>query len=205
MNVLFLGPDGSGKSTIIGSLKPLLGESCTVLYLGMGDAGWLLPGMHRAHRLLTSSASHALRLHWVYWYMLLPLELLCRRAVARLKGRKRFVLIDRFPGQPFLAGGALAQLYRLVLPAPDIVVTLVGDPAIISARKPEETTCDRTRKEIEKWRSVAQRIGARRELSVDTTVRDAAGCARTVADFIASYGRKPDSRGHLRGEAPHQA
>lgn len=118
----------------------------------------------------------------------MPLELVIRRLLLWRSSRGRVLLIDRVPGAPLQRQGFLPTLYRLILPRPDMVVLLTGDPELIAARKPDETTPDRTAREFSKWRSVAKRLGARQIVEVDTTKNDIETCCNQVVDAIIQNG-----------------
>jgi hypothetical protein len=114
----------------------------------------------RVMRLLTGS---------LLWYVLFPLELMARRAAIKPSQHGTFLLLDRLPGQPFLSGGLLLRLYQLLLPKPDVIVLLNGDPDEIAGRKPAETSAERTASELAKWEIVARRIPTASIVRVDTT------------------------------------
>ena len=94
------------------------------------------------------------------------------------------LLVDRLPGRPFMRGGALMHFYRSLLPRPDLVVLLTGDPDTIVQRKQGETNLARTRSEMAKWETVAKRTGARQILHINTTENDLQSCLRQLVDKV---------------------
>lgn len=190
-SVLFLGPDGAGKSTLIVEVQKTLPLKSDSLYLGTGDNGWILPGLHSYAAFCRHPWPQKLRLSLLYWYVFLPLELLLRRLRVGRRGRWRIVLIDRFPGRPFVRGGymgkSMAWLYRQILPRPGLIVLLTGDPGILAERKPDETSRERTEKELRKWLKVAQKLNSEDILILDTTKQDVTMCVQEVIETIRTH------------------
>lgn len=195
-DIIFLGPDGVGKSTLLRAVTEALPLKTASGYLGIGRDGWYL-GSAKA----MSERSKGRQSHFLFWYLVLPVELLLRRALMLLRGRGRVILIDRVPGVPLLRGGLLRGLYRLILPHPCMVVLLRGDPEQIAVRKPDETTPQRASKELEKWKRVAGGLGDGRILEVDTTMNDPFTCRDMIVEAIrtdpciaAALYRRPTDR-----------
>jgi hypothetical protein len=185
VTVAFLGSDGAGKSSLIRLLGQRRSANC--IYLGMSpDEKWQL-GIARdayasqAYR--TGAFSRAVG-GGLFWFLLFPIELIMRRLAAREGRGGTLHLLDRVPGLPFIRRGFLAQAYRYLLPRIDFVVLLTGDPEIISARKPQETTTERTRKETVKWATVARRI-CPNLIELDTTRLSIEQCADLVEARLA--------------------
>lgn len=180
--ILFLGPDGVGKSSLIESVKCLSPIKCKPLYLGLGEDGWYFPFIKRFRKAKTE-ISKVLKFELLFWLFLFPLELLARLFSAKRSGGWCIYLVDRFPGRPFVRGGMWGALYRKILPKPDLIVLLTGDPSIITSRKPTETTVARTLKELEKWSFVAEKIGSP-IFRVDTTEGSVETCAQAVLQEV---------------------
>lgn len=178
-DIIFLGPDGVGKSTLLQAVHDALPVKTGSGYLGIGKEGWKLKFAKRLSEQRSRRVPAA-----VFWYLVLPVELSLRRLLMLRKGRGRIILIDRVPGKPLLGDWLLRLLYMPILPRPCIVVLLSGDPEGIAARKPDETTPERTEKELAKWRRVAERLGAGRILEIDTTRHDVAACCDHVVEAI---------------------
>tara|TARA_R100001143_G_C3280709_1_gene96520 strand:- start:138 stop:641 length:504 start_codon:yes stop_codon:yes gene_type:complete len=147
-------------------------------YLGMGEGGWRLPLVKYFRK------SRSRVFGYIFWYILLPLELIIRHQAAKRSSKWCIHLVDRFPGRPFIMGGLCEKLYRAILPAPDLIVILTGDPRVIAERKPNETSIDRTRSEFAKWDKVAERFLAP-VIIVDTTVSSELDCSIAVLQGIS--------------------
>lgn len=164
--VVFLGPDGAGKTTIIEALCGRLGSGASRLYLGYGSELWQFRSLQHLY-----GAHQSAVFLFVFHVFLFPIEILSRRLSHFVRCRRsRIVLVDRLPGRPLLANGLLRFLYRLYLPTPSHVVTLTGDPAVLASRKPLETTVDRTAVDLAKWQEVGLIFVSAVSISVDTTV-----------------------------------
>ena len=178
--VVFLGPDGAGRTTLIEAVRSSAPVKCVVGYFGVGRAGWRLS----AARALCERHGTISRV--LFWNLLLPVELLLRRLVLCRRGRGRLHLLDRVPGRPLLRGRWQRWLYSLILPRPDIVVLVTGDADTIAGRKPDETTPHRTRLEIDKWAAVASALRPRRVVEVNTTQNGIDMCRDEVLEAIRS-------------------
>lgn len=184
--ILFLGPDGVGKSSLVNQIKARILLKTEKLYLGIGNSDYILPifpdikslSNHRKMRKLFS---------FVFWNILLPIELGLRRIKVAKNGRYRMILIDRFPGKPFITSKCyVRKIYQLILPKPDLIVLLTGDPEIIAARKPDETSAERTEQEIEKWHQVANNLNAKSTIIIDTTKNNLSVCTDQVITEICN-------------------
>lgn len=186
--VLFLGADGTGKTTLVKALQKVLPLKNKILYLGMGKENWLL-GFVQKYQKFCQEVPWAgrFRLGLLFSWVLLPLELSMRRLKASLSSKYAVILIDRFPGYPFIQGGFLKWLYRHILPEPDLIVLLSGDPDSIFRRKPYETTTQRVKKELIKWARVAERISAAQVLEVDTTSKEVQECLGKILINISRH------------------
>ena len=185
--IVFLGPDGAGKTTLAQSLEGMVRSGSRRLYLGMGlDEQWALPWVRALY------SFHLTRNRWtrkvtgfLIWYVLFPLEIVARRAIGASRGPSRLVLIDRLPGRPFTQGGALLACYRCLIPGPLSAVVLIGNAAAIAKRKPEETNAQRTKTEMKKWEVVARQTGATTIIRVDTTRNGIRACTQLLIANLA--------------------
>jgi len=175
-NVIFLGTDGVGKTTLQRATAEKLAVPTVSAYFGLGG-GWKF-GF--ARRLSVKENRF-----WVglFWYVGLPLELLARR-LAIVGDPHGVVLIDRIPGKPLLGNPVLRFLYKCILPRPCLVVLLTGAPTRLVARKPEEQSLKRLLKEAGKWNRVATIIGARRTIEIDTSADVLDVCRDRIVEAI---------------------
>lgn len=182
--MLFLGTDGAGKSTLIKRASSILPGNCVELYLGMGQEGWMIPGVSFLYAVSRRRLIKKLRASFLFWYLILPVELLYRRSKILFSCQYHYLLIDRFPGSPFIKGGVLERLYKIILPSPDLVILLTGDASMLAARKSNETTLERTTKELEKWRIVADNLRCKYKLTIDTSRQDVKTCSEIITNKI---------------------
>ncbi|PBB06460.1 nucleoside/nucleotide kinase family protein [Salimicrobium humidisoli] len=169
INVLFLGTDGSGKTTLINNIQNSMQFKVSNLYLGMGEQGWKSKGVKKLQDKKINIDSLNQLKNMFYGLLALPLELLIRRLDAIKTGKSRIFLIDRFPGFPFISSSkTYSKLYSIVLPKPDIVIFLYGNPEILVKRK-SELTIERAIRDLEKFEKVADKISDSNYISINTT------------------------------------
>ena len=158
MLVVFLGPDGSGKSTIIERLYNLDKNKYTSIYLGHQDDYRI-----KKRRLITFN-SYIERVFFQKYsnstlrgraVRLISIMLRYFNALKSLidfiaQHEDRIVLIDRYPydyflREPNINGGKFQQiLFYYLFPRPELVVLLEGDPILINKRKAELTPIEIT-------------------------------------------------------------
>lgn len=164
--VAVLGPDGTGKSTLVAGLSEAAGVPSRVLYGGTYRSGTAtaVPGLDTARvgaRLLVTRA----RLVW-------------HRRMGRL------VVLDRHPAQARpVAADALPLRSRLrrtalaaTVPDPDLVLVLDAPPEVLHARRPEHDVAHLAR---DRARHAALRIDAPTHV-IDATAAPEAVRARAV-------------------------
>jgi thymidylate kinase len=200
--VVFVGPDGSGKSSTVDLLAELLNAQPDVLavrrvYLGSGKP--VLPTRKLTRRLhgvkdgsgkaqqIRDVAPRRLRgaLHVTldeilrYWVQVRP----------RLSPHG-LVLADRYAydlfrvNNPLVRKGWFRRLGTLVIPAPDLTFFLEGDPAAIADRK-KELTVEETIRQQRAYRELASFVPNFR--SLDLSVRDDAALRRVGVQILTAY------------------
>jgi thymidylate kinase len=210
--VVFLGPDGSGKSSTVELVAALLGAQPGVLpvhrvYLGSGTP--ILPTRKLARRLHgRSPGSKVVRdvsprrlrgaLHVTadeiarYWIQVRP-----RMSPHGL------VLADRYAYDLFRVNNPIARrrwfrrLMLLVIPEPHVTFFLEGDPEVIAARK-GELTIEETMRQQRAYRDLAPLVGSFHP--IDLTTRDDDAVRRVSAVILDAYARR--NRGMPRRAGP---
>ncbi len=166
ISIAFLGPDGSGKTTLAQAVeRRLAGEFCgTASYhasfgvlppLGM-LVGWL-PGRRRPalqgpprhpgfHSGMVAPHSPLRSLGYILYYAID--QFLGGLAMKRATARGRLVILDRWFADYLLQRAHVRAPRRLVyaiaslLPRPDLIVLLAGDSRVLHERKPELTEAE---------------------------------------------------------------
>jgi thymidylate kinase len=184
--VVFLGPDGSGKSSTTDLLAELLGAQKYVLpvhrvYLGAGapllPTRKLMRRLHKSGRARNRQQVRDVRprrlrgaLHVMadgilrYWVQVRP-----------LLSPHGIVLADRYAydvlkvNNPTVGRRWFRRFATAIIPSPDITFLLEGDPAVITARKRELTLAETSRQQ-EAYRELAGLVPGFR--SLDLTIRD---------------------------------
>jgi broad-specificity NMP kinase len=183
--VMVIGTDGTGKSTLVKQLARTLPSKTTRAYFGEKEFRFaFVERVLRAREDHMASPTKLMILTATYNWLLFPLELLRRRMAIVRGSRFRAVLIDRVPGFPFTSGSRLMRfVYRALLPRPDVLVLLHGDPDRLAARKPDATAVP-IAKDAEKFRTVAQAIDAGVKVEIDTTDLSEAETAARVHHIV---------------------
>jgi thymidylate kinase len=199
--VVFLGPDGSGKSSTTDLLAEMLGAQSNVLpvhrvYLGSGTP--LLPTrklMRRVHASRRAQNREHVRdvrprrlrgaLHVMadeivrYWLQVWP----------RLSPHS-IVLADRYAydvlriNNPTVRRRWFRRLATAIIPSPDIAFFLEGDPAAITARKHELTLAETIRQQ-EAYRELVGLVPGFR--SLDLTIRDEPALRRVALQILDAF------------------
>jgi len=213
--IAFLGPDGSGKSSVISGLKKELREmrlNCRSLHWrpygikGREDLGVAVADPHAAEpRGLITSVLKLGMLFYDWWLASLTVLLHARAKIS-------VVICDRYYNdllvdtRRYRYGGPkwLAKLVFKFMPRPNLVFILVGTPEIIHPRK-QEVRLDELRRQIEAYKELAEFIGESAMLvnvdeALDTVIEKV--CTRQypkVAHFMPHYPSMEGSSAYCRG------
>jgi len=158
--VIFLGTDGSGKTTAIKNIKEKVDFKFSELFLG--ENKWAVPLIGKIYQKRKLPFLNYLTLYFLY-----PLDLFLRVLRIYRGGKERIILIDRIPGFPLLANKILAAIYKFVIPKPDLAILLTGSPQTIWERKKENSLSD-TERDILKWDKVISLLSGKKYI-IDTT------------------------------------
>jgi len=147
-SILFLGPDGAGKTTTIEFIKKKLDLPVSTLYGGVGSNGWIFSGLYtlrEANKNSTFIRKALLKI--VFSYALYPIELFARTIKASFNGKYCLLLIDRSP-EVLINTKGINKIHDLVFPVPDIVVILKAPANILVERKPTELNLELANQKI---------------------------------------------------------
>jgi len=169
MSVLFLGTDGTGKTTLVRALDEKLNLKTKQLYLGTANEYWILNFIKKLNN-FQSKNIFLNKLHYIFFTgICFPIELGIRTFLANINGKFKVILIDRFPGYPFLNSNLLInKIYSFILPKPDLIVFLKGDALEISRRK-VELNKEKTIQNMIKFEKLAKFLSNDKYISIDTT------------------------------------
>ena len=169
MNVLFLGTDGSGKTSLIKILEDNLNLKTKKLYLGMGEDNCHFNIIKKFKNINPKNYLLKKIKSLIFTILLFPIELLLRIIVSKINSKYKIILIDRFPGYPLLSSNIfIKNIYKLILPKPDIVIFLKGDETVISKRKTKLNELQ-TKKNTIKFEKLAELLLPSNYISIDTT------------------------------------
>lgn len=162
LTVSFIGPDGSGKSTIIDELM------CNRLPFRRKDYFHLKPIKQDSQAVTvvddphekpvyTKLKSYIKLLYFIYQYNLGWIK-----NILKLKIKSSLIIFDRYyddllvDNKRYRYGGSLpmAKFARLFIPQPDIYFILTADPKVIYERK-QEVPFEELERQVESYRSLA--------------------------------------------------
>ena len=165
--VVFLGPDGSGKTTLIEMIDKNMPVKTSEVYLG--EKYYYFNFVDKLNKCESNMAFINVLSRYMYMYLFLPIDIRFRIWRVSRTGRYRVILADRLPGFPFVTKSKLLKyIYRLVIPRLDLLVLLDGDASVFNSRK-QEVGVKKVREDSEKFRKVKHEINANDELVIDTT------------------------------------
>jgi len=139
--ILFVGSDGTGKTTIIKHLQNKLKIKSIAYNFGQSENGWCLKinKIFYNNYLITK-----IKLSKFFLFI----DLLLRRISMLRYSNNKLVLIDRFPGFAFQKKSWANYLIKFILPKPDLIVLLQTNKAIRKKRKPNEIKNDQSKWDI---------------------------------------------------------
>ena len=195
MTVSFLGPDGSGKSTIIDAvtsadipftrndyfhLKPLKKVSCGV----SGAVSEMVEDPHK-YPPYPALKSYGKLLFFIYQYNMGWIK-----NILPLEDKASLIIFDRYyddllvDNRRYRYGGslAIARMVRAFIPQPDIYFVLVADPKIIYERK-QEVAFEELKRQVAAYEALVD--GKRYfKIDVDNTVDNISSqVIKIIGDF----------------------
>jgi thymidylate kinase len=213
--VVFVGPDGSGKSSTTDLLLEVLHDPSGIVrvhrvYLGSGSP--LLPtrkimrwvhgktGRRRSDRPVRDVQPRRLRgaLHVMadeivrYWLQVRP-----RLAPHGIVIADRYAYDVLRVNNPVVSRPWFRRLACAIIPTPDVTFFLEGDPETIAARKGELTVAETIRQQ-QAYRDLAGIVPGFRPL--DLTVRDEAALRRVALEILDVFAAR--NRGMPRERVP---
>ena len=142
--ILFIGSDGTGKSTVIKNLQDSLRLKSISYNLGQSNIGWAI---NLNKRLFNNYFLKKIKIANFF----LLIDIILRRIKMLRHSNNKLILIDRFPGFIFLNTNFINNLIRLLLPKPNLVILLIASYKTRKKRKPSEIKNDQS-----KWYAVAK-------------------------------------------------
>lgn len=149
--IAFLGPDGSGKGSVIDSLKSEIPLACKTLYLGQKKTR---RGSSDARSVSSTQTAGPLRecaflcrKLWRMWRLLAPGYVAAWRGHIVLCDRHPIEALAMSPRRSLLARGMERFMVQRLIPWPDAIVVLDAPGEILWQRKGEHTV-----EILERWR-----------------------------------------------------
>lgn len=170
--IAFLGPDGSGKSSVIGGVTERLAArrlqvkmihwSPRLLRKGIEVPGGVVPDPHAKPPRGVAASLLKLGLLSAEWWSAWPWNLRHPRAKSRFLFSDRYYQDLRVDPRRYRFGAPLswARICFRFLPQPDRVLILTGEPEQIHARK-QEVTLEELKRQTVAYRALADELGGR--------------------------------------------
>lgn len=140
--IVFIGVDGSGKTTLINKLREKSPVFKTQLYLGWNDYFFKWIGKLNRRTNFSSEKARKLanRILFYIFHLLLPFDFLARYLRAKSQAKYGIIISDRYP-LPKKKSGIYRKLSLsftyFLLPRPSMLFILDADPEKIWKRKKE--------------------------------------------------------------------
>ena len=168
VNVLVLGPDGSGKSSLAISLAKNLGAQFRSIYLGLSEESWQVTWIGRLYTGFIDSPTRSKALKGMFFSLAYPIEVLARVGPHKF-GASRLI-IDRFPTYPLTSSRVLRWWLKRILPNVDLAIVLIGDTSIFHARRPEHSVQELV-EEATKAELTVKALGVGRVVYIDSSAK----------------------------------
>ena len=193
--VLFMGPDGSGKTTLIKLLVESTPQKYTMLYMGN-------PGERHARAIgikaqgyiwrnwvnKTGSTSLLGVLSRVICHLFRIYNLWRRIIICLSRNTNLTILLDRYTYDYFLRNThtrfyALQKIvYYYFFPKPDLTISLVGNPEVISQRK-VELSAEEVVETINRQRQFLKKHKLN-FIEIDSSNNSISSCVAAIKEFI---------------------
>ena len=177
--VVFIGSDGTGKTTLINKIAEKVSFKIAKLYLG--DREWLFDNLKNIYKKRGKNRLYKLTSEFILY----PFDLFFRIFKIRRFARFRLILIDRLPGFPFSGKNFLDLIYNLILPQIDLLILLEGEPEKIWVRK-KEFPIGKIQQEVKKWEQVFFKVKARKKIRLNTTEKNVNECVDRILNEVFS-------------------
>ena len=167
MSILVIGPDGSGKSTLVRTLASSFGKRATPLYLGVGREQWKSKIAERIYYFPAAGSQFAT--------LLLPVRVVALLIDLRLRVplQTQVAVIDRFPLGLMAKSRVLHFLISSLVPPIFAVINLVGDPEVFRQRSGFEDSRAEICREARLASEAGKTFRAQRIVDIDSSSADA--------------------------------
>jgi len=182
--ILFLGPDGAGKTTTINFIQKQLPLESSTLYGGVGYSGWIFHIFYRLREKSKSNIFYKKVYGRFFLYFLYPLELIVRKFISYKEGNN-LLLVDRCP-EIIIKSKFINLFHNFLFPTPNIVFLLTAPPGVLVSRKPEELNINLAKEKIKNEKKLAFFYEKKKAkiISIDTSINSINSIKKIVEDEI---------------------
>ena len=145
--ILFIGSDGSGKTTQIDYFIRKFFMKSIKFNLGLGKNHWYLKLNYLLYELFKISFLKKL---------IFIIDIILRKLAISRYSSNKIILIDRYPGYVFYKNNLINKIIKILLPKPNLVILMTAKANIRRKRKPKEYI-----KDEKKWFELANKIGVK--------------------------------------------